>query len=637
MKISAILEDIDNGRVALPEFQRGYVWSPSQVRGLFTSLYRQYPIGGLLVWDTESETAAYRGDAPISPGRVNLLLDGQQRVTSLYGVARGHAPDFFDGNANAFTGLLFHLEDEIFNFQSVTTKSDLWVNVTDVLKGGNRGLHDFMGKHAGKPVADSKYVPQLMRLLGIMDTDVHISRIGTQYSVEEVVEIFNQVNSRGTPLSQGDLALAKICANWPDMRNEMKKALANWQGAGYRFTFDWLLRSVNTVLTGEAKFQFLRDKSAQEMQMGLRLAVDKIDQCLNMIGGRLGLDHDRVLFARPAIPVMVRYLMKQDEQKRDISAEERDRLLFWFLQSGIWGRFSGSTETAMNQDINAIDKDGVNGLLKEAARNHKLYRVGAEDFDVSSVGARIYPALYFLARTGKAIDWGTGDQLSADLLGRNSSLEKHHIFPRAQLKKRDFARGEINALANFCFLTKRTNLKIRDRLPEKYFPEIEESHPGALASQWIPQDEKLWKAENYLDFLDARRELIAAEMNNRLAGLLHDECEWLDAEKTFEQKRAPGGVGDDAERAELEKINKWVKDNGFSSGIVDYEHSDKEGVPLVILDLAWPKGLQEGLDPPIALLLNETEEVSAIARLERFLCFDSVGKFKKYVQKEYLE
>jgi hypothetical protein len=110
MKISTVLDHIDSGHMALPEFQRGYVWNRDQVRGLFDSLYRRHPVGGLLVWATESKTATHRGEGPLAAGIVKLLLDGQQRMTSLYGVVRGKPPKFFDGNAQAFTGLRFHLE-----------------------------------------------------------------------------------------------------------------------------------------------------------------------------------------------------------------------------------------------------------------------------------------------------------------------------------------------------------------------------------------------------------------------------------------------------------------------------------------------------------------------------------------------
>jgi len=131
MKISTVLDHIDSGHMALPEFQRGYVWNRDQVRGLFDSLYRRHPIGGLLVWATESKSAAHRGDAVLPAGVVKLLLDGQQRITSLYGVVRGQPPKFFDGNPQAFTSLRFHLGTAAFAFyQPLKMEGDpLWIDV----------------------------------------------------------------------------------------------------------------------------------------------------------------------------------------------------------------------------------------------------------------------------------------------------------------------------------------------------------------------------------------------------------------------------------------------------------------------------------------------------------------------------
>ena len=86
MNISTILDQIDNGAMALPEFQRGYVWNREQVRRLMHSLYRRYPVDSLLVWVTKTEGAPSRGDGTLTPGSVELILDGQQRMTSLYGL-----------------------------------------------------------------------------------------------------------------------------------------------------------------------------------------------------------------------------------------------------------------------------------------------------------------------------------------------------------------------------------------------------------------------------------------------------------------------------------------------------------------------------------------------------------------------
>ena len=116
MKVSTILDQIDMGVLALPEFQRGYVWNREQVREFVNSMYQRHPVGSLLVWETETVNAKSRGDAPLPSGTVKLILDGQQRITSLYGIIRGESPTFFDGNESAFTGLYFNIEEEIFEF-----------------------------------------------------------------------------------------------------------------------------------------------------------------------------------------------------------------------------------------------------------------------------------------------------------------------------------------------------------------------------------------------------------------------------------------------------------------------------------------------------------------------------------------
>ena len=138
MKIGVILDQIDLGSIALPEFQRGYVWNRDQVRGLMQSLYLGHPVGSLLVWVTPTQAANTRGGQELPPGFVKLLLDGQQRVTSLYGLVRGKAPAFFEGNERAFTDLRFHLGDEVFSFyQPLKMRDDpLWVDVTELLQQG---------------------------------------------------------------------------------------------------------------------------------------------------------------------------------------------------------------------------------------------------------------------------------------------------------------------------------------------------------------------------------------------------------------------------------------------------------------------------------------------------------------------
>lgn len=601
-----------------------------------------------MVWATESKTATHRGDGPLAAGIVKLLLDGQQRMTSLYGVVRGRPPKFFDGNTQAFTGLRFHLETQAFEFyQPVKMKDDpLWIDVTELMQKGTAGLGEYVTRLTAQPELVAKigeYVGRLSCLLGVTDVDLHVEEVtGANKSLDVVVEIFNHVNSGGTKLSKGDLALAKICAEWPEGRDSMKTKLKKWGQADFHFNLDWLLRSVNTVLTGEAKFQFLHEMSADEVKNALDRATKHIDTCLNLISGRLGLDHDQVFFGRFGVPVMARYLDQRQAQKvGPMGEKERDKLLFWFVQAAMWGRFSGSTESFIDQDLAALEGDdgGLDKLLEQLRLWHSGLRAEPGHFTGWSLGARFYPVLYLLTRMGEARDWGTGLPLKASLLGKMSRLEVHHIFPKTQLYKRKLRKSEVNALANFCFLTKDTNLDISNSLPEDYFPQAELAHPGALASQWIPMDSTLWNIERYADFLEARKELLAAELNRRMEELLHGELRWLAGPTAaVPTEGAPrGGITSYEEEREIKSLNEWMHLQGLPRGVIAYDFADPvTGEQRAVFDLAWPSGIQEELSQPVAVLFNEAIETAAIASQSGFRCFTASDGFKEYVVSEIL-
>jgi hypothetical protein len=601
-----------------------------------------------LVWVTDSLGARHRGDGTLAPGVVKLLLDGQQRITSLYGIVRGHPPRFFDGNAATITGLRFHLEREEFAFYSPVHMRDdpLWIDVTLLMERGNAGLGEFVARLGADPEHASQigsFVAHLSRILSMLEVDLHVEEVtGQDKSIDVVVDIFNRVNSGGTKLSKGDLALAKICADWPQARDSMKRALKLWETQGFYFNLDWLLRNVNTIVTGEAKFQHLHAVDAERVEDGLKRALKRIDQVLNMIGGRLGLDHDRVLSGRFAIPVMVHYL---DRRGGTLDAMGRDRMLFWFVQAAMWGRFSGSTESYIDQDLGVTEElDGaLDRLIEQLRLWHGGLRVEPGHFSGWSLGARFYPVLYMLTRVGGALDWGTGLPLKSNLLGRMNRLEVHHIFPRALLYKHGYKRPEVNAVANFCFLTKDTNLQISDRSPEVYFREIQGRHPEALESQWIPADPELWKVENYTGFLEARRRLLAEATNAFMVDLLHGDADLI---RPSAFARAPalegaeavlGGVESAEEEAVLLDLNGWVEAQGLPAGRYLHELADAEsGEPIAVLDVAWPGGLQEGLSEPVAVLLNEGPEVLAYASRFGFRCFTQVDDFKRYLLREVL-
>jgi len=646
MKIATILDHIDDGYMALPEFQRGFVWNRDQVRALFDSLYRRHPIGGLLVWATSAEQAVHRGEEELASGIVKLILDGQQRITSLYGVIRGKAPSFFEGNAQTFTGLRFHLESETFAFYQPLKMHDdpLWVDVTELMRQGYAGLGIYISRLAAVPeltAQSAAYSGRLAQLLGITDIHIHAEEItGPDKTLDVVVDIFNRVNSGGTKLSKGDLALAKICADWPKARDTMKGHLNTWQNQGYNFGMDWLLRSINTVITGEAKFQFLHDKDAKTVQDGVARAAKHINKCLNMISGRLGLDHDQVLFGRFGIPVMVRYL----DREQQLTDKAWGKLLFWYAQAGMWGRFSGSTESFIDKDLAALEdpSQGLDALLEQLRLWNGGLRAEPGHFSSWSLGARFYPVLYMLTRMGAARDWGSGVELKAHMLGKMNRLEVHHIYPKAQLYKHKYSRAEVNALANFCFLTKETNLDISATPPEEYFPRVEAAHPGALASQWIPSDSNLWKIQNYREFLHVRQQLLAKELEKCMRKLLHGENHWLETSDQTDDTPSDDDINDSTlvnldDEAQLDGVNTWMQERHLPCGQCTFELvDDTSGKQKAVIDLAWPDGIQEGYSQPAAIMLNDAADTLAVVSQAGYKCFTSVKSFQQYIEKEIL-
>jgi Protein of unknown function DUF262 len=643
MKISTVLDKIDDGAMALPEFQRGYVWNRGQVRGLMHSLYRRYPVGGLMTWLTKTETVDARGDGTLQPGYVSLLLDGQQRMTTLYGLVRGKPPQFFEGNADVITGLRFHLADESFEFfQPVKMKDDvLWIDVATAMQPG--GDESVMKSLEGidLPFGPMVVAARIGRLRGILDVDLHVEEVtGEEMTTDIVVEIFNRVNSGGTKLSKGDLALAHICATWPDARHEMRRRLKAWENAGFSFSLDWLLRNVNAIVLGRAEFSYLADIDSAVFQDGLVRAEKAINELLNLVSGRLGLDHQRVLGGYAAFPLMARYL---DERGCKLSGqEERDRLLYWYVNSFLWGRYAGSTETVLNSDLTALQADGdalgrLTALLRQTRGD---LMVTPDDFRAWSRGARFYPLLYMLTRVHDVKDWGTGVPLRNELLGQLAGLELHHVFPKDLLYKAGYSVPEANALANFTFLTKATNLEVTNRDPAEYIPAYEERHPGVLASHWIPMDPELWRIENYAEFLAERRVLLAEAANHFLGELAGGTARDVEVGPRVVEEHVRAlavDLGEDDEARVIAECRAWVIDQGLAEGVEDLELADEEtGEPLTILDLAWPEGVQLELTEPVALLLNEPPEVERIAAAHGYRYFTTVDALREYVEREVL-
>ena len=590
MTIETILSQIELGNYALPEFQRGYVWNRDQVRKLMNSLYRGYPIGGLLTW--------------VTPVDQNIMRN-------------------------------FNLADETFEFYlPMKMQGDMnWISVTELMQKGAGNFVSSFIDDAEKSQFYLSQIDKLNKLDNIKQSDLHVQRVvGADKTIDVVVEIFNNVNSGGTKLSKGDLALAKICAEWSEARSEMRNIIAKYERAGFHFKLDWLLRCVTVYATDKAYFSELSNVSIEDFQKALKETDRLISLILNQIASRLGLDHDRVLGSRYSIPLLVGYVHNRGTS--NIDSSEWDKLLYWYIHTFLWGRYSGSTESTLSQDLNILaEGKGIDGLINQLAQNRGTLELTPADFWGWSSGARFYPLLYMMTRVNHAKDWGTGVELSNSLLGNMSSLDVHHIFPKKVLYDAGYTRPQVNALANYTFLTKETNIAISAQKPEDYFPVYMAKTPGAMETHWIPMDPELRGIDRYLDFLEERRKLLAASANDFLNDLLSGSIEQGSvqdyANRTLDQNAS------DAEASEediIMDVSMWMEEQGLNAGEMYYDLSDESGKQLATIDIAWPDGIQSGLSEPVALLLGEPIEVHQVVNAAGYRYFTDVDTFKNYVQ-----
>jgi hypothetical protein len=336
---------------------------------------------------------------------------------------------------------------------------------------------------------------------------------------------------------------------------------------------------------------------------------------------------------------MVRFVASRGFKPLD--AADRDKLLYWYVHTFLWGRYAGSTETTLNRDLQVLEAAGVDGLIDELRSSRGDLRVRPNDFVAWSRGARFYPLQYMLTRINRARDWGNGLELNHQLLGYQSALELHHIFPKARLYAAGYNRPEVNSLANFAFLTMETNREVTDRFPHEYMRYYEARHPGALTSHWIPGDPELLEVERYREFLEARRELLARAANEFLDSLIDGTADSFDEPDELalaERTQRVGVVDEDDEGRQIRECAAWLVSVGLDAGHQDFELANETtGEQLAVLDVAWPEGLQPGLTEPVALLLNETTEVETAAGAMGYRFFTDVDAFRDYVRREVLQ
>jgi hypothetical protein len=263
LKVRELLDEIGRGEVLLPEIQRSYVWKGPQVAKLLDSLYREYPAGQILLWDTvdlpiTKNLEGVKKPSLPSAGHPKIVLDGQQRLTSLY---KALGPDAGDDGVEVY----FNLDTELFERYSKRLSRDpRWVSVRQVVnadKGDLAVLHaiEATGGPTTKDPKAQDYLNRLQRLRKIGDYKFPIE-IFRSDDYEQVTELFVRINSAGTRLRAAELVLAQLALRLPGtIADKFEEAMDEYADLDYELDARFLIRSLVAIGTGQSRFRYLTE------------------------------------------------------------------------------------------------------------------------------------------------------------------------------------------------------------------------------------------------------------------------------------------------------------------------------------------------------------------------------------------
>ena len=561
--LKKLVEDISMGEIGLPDIQRPFVWPMTKVRDLFDSMYRGFPIGYLLFWENGcSDTHRTIGAAPKQKVARLLIVDGQQRLTSLYAVMKA-VPVITKDFKSQRIKIAFHPLSEKFEVSNAAIEKDVeWIPDISILWQPDTKPHAFkrkflekLGKRRPLTAEEEDIIHERIdRLIKLEEYPLTALEISSSVDEDKVSEIFVRINSKGTPLNQANFILTLMSVFWDEGRKELEEFCRRSKapspdGSPSPFNHylrpnpDQLLRV--SVALGfrrarlEHVYSLLRGKDLETRQFSdeqrvkqfalLQEAQAYVLDLQNWheffkVLKRAGYPSDQLISSQMAVLyTYALWLIGKRDFKVDLY-RLREVMARWFFMATLTGRYTSSPEARFEQDMallrSANTADDFVRILDEqiSAVLTKDYWEVTLPNELETAAARntaqfaYYAALCLLEARVLYSKMKVSELLDPTTKAKKTALERHHLFPRKYLQRIGVREKRlINQVANYALVEWSDNIKISDRAPRDYVPELEKRFASDELQQmydWhgLPSN---WYELDYEDFLKERRRRIA--------------------------------------------------------------------------------------------------------------------------------
>lgn len=540
MKISTIIDKIDNKGMFVPAFQRQYVWKRENAKALINSLLRNFPAGTILTWDTmnppELKRASYRPEM----GAVKLILDGQQRVTTLYMLIKGEIPPYYIEKEieNDIRGLYYNLKTTELEYYAPSKMSNdpFWVDITKAFTSDISAVDivDEYERITATKLESQEYKDllkaiqsNLTKLQSIKDREFPELEVPSTADIIQAIDIFDIVNSSGIKLSEAELALAQISGKWPTAREVFNNKIFQLKDLGYEFDLDFIVQLLQAVIHHSgSEMKRLHKDSAESIQTAWN-ALDKhvIDYGLSLLKNRANLDSTAEVNSYYNLIPFFTYIY--DQPNHLLNEDQINKAINWLLLSLLWNRYVTQGLQRLDADLKAIasESEPFTTLKDRILEDRGRFELKAEDLVGRTVQHPAYSLMIMAAKDNDAICFGSGLPLKNNL-GEKYKIESDHIFPYAKLRDMGYHQGNhlkyklAQELSNRALITQKINRSKSDSDPAVFLENVETQFPNALKKQFVPMNKELWSLDRYEEFLGQRRKIIAEAINDFIAGFL---------------------------------------------------------------------------------------------------------------------
>lgn len=555
--IVSLLADIERGALALPDLQRPFVWPDTKVRDLLDSLFVGFPTGSVVLWQTDQPVDAHviGGNAPATKA-ASLLIDGQQRLTSLYAVMKGTPIIDKEGEQRTIR-IAFRPRDGRFDVADAAIRQDpeYIADVSEVWRGPRTRWQlrkDLLAALAAKGrELDDTYQQavehNLERVKAIEEFEFPVVEIRKTAKDEDVAEIFVRINNQGMRLGQADFVLTLLSVFYGGLRDRIEtRADTIAKESAITIDTQQLLRAACAVAFERASmaaiYKFLRgvdpttgetdgDKRKQRLAALDEAAVECIDPTIwrdyTVRVSHAGFVNQSLIASQNA--VVNAFALYVKGRRAGLERHRLDRLISrWLFATLLTRRYSGSSESQFEADLNRIRglepgagdafSKALEGALSDSITNDFWSRTLVSELD--SQKSRAPSALAFRAAQivlgARALfsDTPLWNVLSPGPNSNRAAAELHHLFPKAWLINKGISdRRDINQVANLADIGWSDNVDIGASAPASYVPRLRDRlrlDDGAwarmCAEHALPPN---WEALPYPTFLKQRRERMA--------------------------------------------------------------------------------------------------------------------------------